>query len=75
MKGADSINKTKYILVINIVNMLVFLLIEYLHLIFKLGIWDNNDMIASLIGIILSTVVYFGTRKEFVKNINNLTIG
>jgi glycopeptide antibiotics resistance protein len=75
MKGADSINKTKYILVINIVNMLVFLLIEYLHLIFKLGLWDNNDMIASLIGIILSTVAYFGIRKEFVKNINNLTIG
>lgn len=75
MKGADSINKTKYILVINIVNMFVFLLIEYLHVIFKLGLWDNNDMIASLIGIILSTVVYFGIRKEFVKNINNLTIG
>lgn len=64
-KGIDSINKTMFIWLINAVNISVFLLIEYLHVIFSLGSWDNNDIIASLIGIIVSTVIYFKLRKNF----------
>lgn len=64
-KGIDSINKTMFIWLINAVNIIVFLLIEYLHVIFSLGSWDNNDIIASLIGIIVSTVIYFKFRKNF----------
>lgn len=63
-KDCDSINKTVYIWIINILNILVFIIIEYLHVIFKLGSWDNNDMVASLIGVIASTSVYFLTRKK-----------
>lgn len=64
-KGIDSINKTMVIWLINAVNIFVFLLIEYLHVVFNLGSWDNNDIIASLIGIIVSTVIYFKLRKNF----------
>ncbi len=66
-KGIDSIDKPMFIWLINTLNMIVFLLIEYLHVIFNLGSWDNNDMIASLIGIIVSTVIYFKLRKDFAK--------
>ena len=62
-KDNDSINKSKFIWAINILNMIVFAFIEYLHVVFNLGTWDNNDMIASLIGIIVSTIVYFKLKK------------
>jgi len=71
LKGIDSINKPMFIWIINAFNMIVFLLIEYLHVIFNLGSWDNNDMIASLIGIIVSTVIYFKLRKDFIKKHDN----
>jgi TRAP-type uncharacterized transport system fused permease subunit len=70
-KGIDSINKPMFIWLINAFNMIIFLLIEYLHVIFNLGSWDNNDMIASLIGIIISTVIYFKLRKDFIKKYDN----
>ena len=70
-KGIDSINKPIFILLINAFNMIIFLLIEYLHVIFNLGSWDNNDMIASLIGIIISTVICFKLRKNFIKKYDN----
>ena len=66
-KGLDSINKSKFIWLINIVNIIFFLLIEYIHLVLELGSWDNNDIIASLIGIILSKAVYFKVRKSFLE--------
>lgn len=58
-KGNSSINKSKFIWKVNLVNIAVFALIEYLHVVFKLGVWDNNDMIASLVGIIIATIVYY----------------
>ena len=70
-KGIDSINKPMFIWLINAFNMIVFLLIEYLHVIFNLGSWDNNDLIASLIGIIVSTVIYFKLRKNFIEKHDN----
>lgn len=70
-KGIDSINKPMFICLINAFNMIVFLLIEYLHVIFNLGSWDNNDIIASLIAIIVSTVIYFKIRKNFIKKHDN----
>lgn len=64
LKGIDSINKPIFIWLINAFNIIFFSLIEYVHVVFKLGSWDNNDMIASLIGIVFSTAVYFKLRKE-----------
>lgn len=65
-KGIDSINKQMFIWLINALNIMLFLLIEYMHLVFKLGTWDNNDIIASLIGMVFSTVIYFKSRKNFI---------
>jgi hypothetical protein len=67
LKGIDSINKTMCIWLVNALNIIVFSLIEYLHVVFKLGVWDNNDMIASLIGILVSTAIYFNIRKKFLR--------
>lgn len=71
IKGIESINKPILIWLINVVNMIVFSLIEYLHVIFNLGFWDNNDIIASLIGIITSTVLYFKLRNNFIRKNDN----
>ncbi len=67
LKGLNLTNKPRVIWVINSLNILCFLLIEYIHVVFKLGSWDNNDIIASLIGIALATVIYFKLRKAFIK--------
>jgi uncharacterized protein YdhG (YjbR/CyaY superfamily) len=63
-RDIKTINNSKLLWLINILNILVFAIIEYLHVVFKLGIWDNKDMVASLIGIILATMVYFKFRGE-----------
>lgn len=67
LKGINSVDKSMVIWLINAINIIVFILIEYIHVVFKLGSWDNNDIIASLIGISLATVIYFKTRNNFVK--------
>lgn len=67
LKGIDSVGKSIVIWLINAINIIVFLLIEYIHVVFKLGSWDNNDIIASLIGIALATVCYFKLRKSFIE--------
>lgn len=66
-KTTNVISNSKFIWLINVLNMSIFALIEYLHVIFNLGVWDNKDMIASLIGIIVATIVYFKYRKSFIK--------
>jgi len=63
-KGTKEINNPKFIWIINVLNITIFALIEYLHVIFNLGVWDNKDMVASLIGIIIATIVYFKIRKK-----------
>lgn len=67
LNGANLTNKSRVIWMINSLNILCFLLIEYIHVVFKLGSWDNNDIIASLIGIAVATGVYFKLRKGFIK--------
>jgi len=67
LKGVNLTNKPRVIWMINSLNILCFLLIEYIHVVFKLGSWDNNDIIASLIGIAVATVIYFKLRKGFIK--------
>lgn len=44
---------------INILNMIICVFIEYLHIVFNLGAWDNNDMIASFIGIVAYIIFYY----------------
>lgn len=65
-KNIDVINKSRFIWLINLVNFSIFALIEYLHVILNLGTWDNKDMIASLIGILLSTITYYKWRSFFI---------
>lgn len=66
-KGIDSIRETRFIWLVNVLNVIVFLLIEYIHVVLNLGSWDNNDILASLIGIIFSTAIYFKLRKGFLE--------
>lgn len=68
-KTTKAISNSKYVWLINILNMSIFALIEYLHVLFNLGVWDNRDMAASLIGIIVATIIYFKSRKLFVNKI------
>ena len=63
----DSINKSPLLWLINILNIIVFLLIEYIHVVLNLGTWDNNDIVASLIGMMFSTAIYFKLRKGFLE--------
>lgn len=49
-----------------VINMIIFALIEYLHVISKLGVWDNKDMITSLICIIIATIICFKFRRFFI---------
>lgn len=64
-KTTNQINNSKFIWIINVVNMSIFAIIEYVHVIFNLGVWDNKDMIASLIGIIAATIIYFEFKGSF----------
>lgn len=73
-KGIESINNPIFIYVINISNIIVFLLIEYVHVILKIGTWDNNDIVASLIGLIFATIIYFNLKTVMVKKYTNIRI-
>ncbi|WP_332559035.1 hypothetical protein [Clostridium sp.] len=64
-KDIALINESKFLWVMNALNIIIFLLIEYLHVIFNVGSWDNKDIIASLIGIAFSTIIYFKIRNLF----------
>jgi hypothetical protein len=64
----DVINKSRFIWLINLVNLSIFALIEYLHVILNLAVWDNEDMIASLIGTLLSTIACYKWRGFFVSS-------
>lgn len=63
-KSIDLLNKQIFIWLINLLNIIVFSLIEYGHVILNLGTWDNNDIVASLIGLIFATTFYFKLRKS-----------
>jgi glycopeptide antibiotics resistance protein len=65
--GIESINKSRFIWLINVLNLIIFAFIEYLHVVFNIGLWDNNDIIASVIGIAASTVIYFKLRNSFIR--------
>ena len=65
-KTTNVIINSIFIGLINILNVIIFSLIEYLHVIFKLSVWDNKDMIACLIGTIVATTIYFKLRKLFI---------
>ena len=66
-KGIDPIRKPMVIWIINAINIIIFSLIEYVHVVLNLASWDNNDIVASLIGIIFSTTIYFKLRKSFLE--------
>lgn len=67
INNIDPINNPKLIWLINALNIIIFSLIEYIHVALDLALWDNNDIIASLIGIIFSTAIYFKLRKSFLE--------
>lgn len=70
INNIDPISNPKLIWVINALNIIILSLIEYIHVVLDLGLWDNNDIIASLIGIMLSTAIYFKLRKSFLETYN-----
>lgn len=69
--SVDPINKSRFIWIINALNIILFSLFEYVHVILNLASWDNSDIIASLIGIIISTAIYFKLRKTFLETYDN----
>lgn len=62
----DPISHPRFIWLINILNIIIFSLIEYIHVLLNLALWDNNDIVASLIGILFATAIYFALRKGFI---------
>jgi len=72
-KTTDVLFNAKFVWIINAINIFVFLLFEYLHVILVLGFWDNLDMIASLLGVSVATMMYFIFRKYFsIKIVNTI---
>lgn len=69
-KTSNILNSSKVIWIINIINIITFIFIEYIHVIFNLGVWDNKDIAASLLGILLATISYFKFRKLILKQFN-----
>ena len=65
-KSTLAINNIKFLWFINITNIGLFSLIEYMHVVKKVGVWDNNDIIASFIGATVATIIYFKIRKKFI---------
>ena len=49
---------------VNLFTFAVTLLIEYLHVAFQKGNWDNNDVIASIIGGLAAVALWQLTRKS-----------
>lgn len=57
---------TKMIILLKIASIIINKDTYVLHVIFKLSVWDNKDMVASLIGTIVATTIYFKLRKLFI---------
>lgn len=70
-KTSNILNSSKVIWIINIINIITFIFIEYIHVIFNLGVWDNKDIAASLLGILFATISYFKFRKLILRQLNN----
>ena len=70
INNTDPISNPKLIWIINALNIIILSLIEYIHVALDLSSWDNNDIIASLIGILLSTAIFFKLRKSFLETSN-----
>ena len=60
------ISRPNLIWVINLINIIIFILIECLHIVFNLGMWDNNDILATIIGISLATITYHKLKDYFL---------
>ena len=69
-KNIDPISNPMLIWIINALNIIISLLIEYIHVVLDLASWDNNDIVASIIGIVLSTAIYFKLRESFIDTYN-----
>lgn len=52
--------------IVSILNLAVFLAIEYLHVLFRVGFWDSMDIAASLVGIALAAVISVVIRRAVV---------
>lgn len=65
----ESFNNTKYLWMVNLLNVIIFTFIELIHVIFDLGVWDNKDIVATFVGIIFATFVYYKIRNFLVLKI------
>jgi len=57
--------ESKYLLIVSFINLLVFILIEYIHVILELGNWDNIDILATVLGILLASIYHFRIKEEY----------
>jgi hypothetical protein len=62
----ESIKNPKYLLIVNFLNLIIFTIIELIHVIFDLAVWDNKDIIATFIGIALATLIYYKLRNFLI---------
>lgn len=60
-----AINNVKNLMIVNLINLLVFILIEYHHVIFESGNWGNLDIIATILGIVIASIYYFRVKDKF----------
>lgn len=67
-KSKQPILRSKFVWIINLINISAFVLMEYLHVILNLGFWDNLDIAASLIGIIIATSIYYNYKTAFIQD-------
>ncbi len=58
------LEKIAFFGLVNLFTLAVSVLIEYLHVVFQQGAWDSNDIAASIIGGLLSMILYFITMRK-----------
>ena len=63
LNNKKSFNNTKYLWLVNFLNVIIFALIKLIHVIFDLGVWDNKDIMATFVGIGSATFVYYKIRN------------
>jgi len=61
----NSIENRKYLLIISSVNLIMFILIEYFHVVLSSGNWDNIDIVASVLGIVIAYIYYKKVKSTF----------
>ncbi|MGB3368969.1 MAG: hypothetical protein WBA54_15835 [Acidaminobacteraceae bacterium] len=60
-----TIANKNYLFLISAINLSVFVLIEYVHVLLSLARWDHIDILASIIGIVIAYVYHSKVKSTF----------